>query len=380
MNFPGSTRVPPSRNWISIEPVPRTLDKTATMHSTADAAVFAEPPNPERGAWSDVRSGWRQLYGSFDRLGVSVEMHDFRAAQSLDWARSFHRDSVEICLNLDGRGEVTRGEERMTLVAESAGFYTAGRGLIAAERRAGERHRFITLELSREFVARQISGAEDGVDPALLRDLLGAQVRSGVAEGRRFGAMERTLAAGFCDAPVAPAALPLWHQSRVLDAVAQFFFPPARELFCTRQKRLMRERVERVRAILEARLAEPPTLEELGREVGVSQFYLSRIFSEETGATIPQFLRRIRMQRAAELLRGGRHNVTEAAFAVGYSSLGHFSKSFCEVIGCCPAIYPHARNLVKQAAARPHHFASTGQKNASRGKRLAVARGTLPPP
>jgi AraC-like DNA-binding protein len=96
---------------------------------------------------------------------------------------------------------------------------------------------------------------------------------------------------------------------------------------------------------LRARLEDPPTLEELGQEVGVSQFYLSRTFSQEMGMTIPQFLRRIRMERAAELLRDGRHNVTEAAFAVGYSSLGHFSKSFCEVMGCCPTLYPHARHL-----------------------------------
>jgi AraC-like DNA-binding protein len=107
------------------------------------------------------------------------------------------------------------------------------------------------------------------------------------------------------------------------------------------------DRVARVTAILRARLDAPPSLEELGREVGVSQFYLSRIFSEEMRMTIPQFLRRIRMERAAELLRDGRHNVTEAAFAVGYSSLGHFSKAFCEVIGCCPTLYPHARQLVR---------------------------------
>ena len=316
------------------------------MHST-ETATLTEPSHPERGAWNDVRAGWRQLYGSFDRLGVSVEMHDFRTGKPLDWARSFHGDSVEICLNLAGRGEVARGAERMTLLAETAGFYISGRGAIEAERRAGDAHRFITLELSREFVTRQLSGTEDGVDPLLRKGLLGGQMRSGVATARRFGAFERTLAAGFYDAPVAPAALPLWHQSKVLEAVAQFFFPPAQELFCTRQKRLMRERVERVCAILKARLTDPPTLEELGREVGVSPFYMSRIFSEEMRVTIPQFLRRIRMERAAELLRGGRHNVTEAAFAVGYSSLGHFSKSFCEVIGCCPAIYPHARNLVK---------------------------------
>ena len=64
--------------------------------------------------------------------------------------------------------------------------------------------------------------------------------------------------------------------------------------------------------------------------------------------TIPQFLRRVRMERAAELLRAGRHNVTEAAFAVGYSSLGHFSKSFCEVMGCCPTLYPQARHFARR--------------------------------
>jgi AraC-like DNA-binding protein len=46
------------------------------------------------------------------------------------------------------------------------------------------------------------------------------------------------------------------------------------------------------------------------------------------------------MERAAELLRSGRYNVTEAALEVGYSSLSHFSQAFCQVIGCCPGLYP----------------------------------------
>jgi AraC-like DNA-binding protein len=133
-----------------------------------------------------------------------------------------------------------------------------------------------------------------------------------------------------------------------MEAAAVFLFAPARELFCVRQKRLTRERVERVQTILHERFNDPPSLEELGREVGVSQFYLSRMFSQETAMTIPQYLRRVCMERAAELLREGRHNVTEAAFAVGYSSLGHFSRSFCEVMGCCPTLYPKARNLIRR--------------------------------
>jgi AraC-like DNA-binding protein len=132
-----------------------------------------------------------------------------------------------------------------------------------------------------------------------------------------------------------------------METAALFLFSPAPELFCARQRRLTRERVERVQAILRERLENPPSLEQLGREVGVSQFHLSRIFSQEMAMTIPQYLRRLRMERAAELLRAGGHNVTEAAFAVGYSSLGHFSRSFCEVIGCCPTLYPQATRLVR---------------------------------
>ena len=48
----------------------------------------------------------------------------------------------------------------------------------------------------------------------------------------------------------------------------------------------------------------------------------------------------------AELLRTGRYNVTEAATEVGYSSLSHFSKAFCETIGCCPVLYPAAKNVI----------------------------------
>ena len=104
--------------------------------------------------------------------------------------------------------------------------------------------------------------------------------------------------------------------------------------------------LKELKEILTRDLANPPTLEMLGQEVGCSPFYLSRIFSREVGQTIPQYLRNVRMERAAELLRTGRYNVTEAATEVGYSSLSHFSKAFCETIGCCPVLYPVAKNVL----------------------------------
>jgi AraC-like DNA-binding protein len=142
--------------------------------------------------------------------------------------------------------------------------------------------------------------------------------------------------------PVPQGARGLWFKSKVLQLLADFFFARTGEgeLFCDRQKRLSRERVNRAISVLDQRLADPPSLHELGRIVGCSPFHLSRTFSKEMQLTIPQYIRKLRMERAAELLRSGKFNVTEAALEVGYSSLSHFSQAFCQTIGCCPALYP----------------------------------------
>jgi AraC-like DNA-binding protein len=151
--------------------------------------------------------------------------------------------------------------------------------------------------------------------------------------------------------PVAHAAQALWYEGKVLALLAEFCFRPSpeEEFFCDRQKRLARERVQKAIAVLRENPAEPPDLEGLGRRVGCSPFYLSRTFSAELGMTIPQYVRQLRMERAAELLRSGKFNVTEAALEVGYSSLSHFSQAFHETFGCCPGLYPVATPSQKLA-------------------------------
>ena len=59
-------------------------------------------------------------------------------------------------------------------------------------------------------------------------------------------------------------------------------------------------------------------------------------------ATVVTFrpCRQARLERAAHLLRAGKHNVTETALEVGYNSLSHFSAAFHEAFGCCPGLYP----------------------------------------
>ncbi len=312
----------------------------------------------ENAAWAGVKEGWRQLYGSFSREGVSVENHEFRTTGALDWGRSFHGDSVEVCLNLRGNGSVRDSRAEARYQPHTVGFY-CNAGDLRARRNPGETHSFITIELSRPFVETQVHTLEDALHPAVRR-WLGEKGSSAASVGAMSPGQEVTFQA-LRQPPVPQAAQKLWYQAKTLEVLSTVLFQQAapEEFFCQRQKRVARERVERTTAILRTHLAEPPDIEALGAQVGCSPFYLSRLFSKEMGMTIPQYLRQVRVERAAELLLGGRHNVTEAAMEVGYSSLSHFSKAFCTTIGCCPTLFPSAKALVAKFQATRR--ARTGQ-------------------
>jgi AraC family transcriptional regulator len=299
----------------------------------------------EQGAWRAVPRGWRQLYGDFGKLGLSVEWHDFQTPRALDWGRSFHPQSIEFCLNLSGRGAVQMAQTRSEFVPGTSGYYAIATEPLTASREANDHHRFVTLEFSRAHLQKQLAPHEGDLDPAMRSSVF--DERPHVSTPRPMTTEQRKVVASLTEPPVAKAAQILWYQSKALELMAHFLFQPKDpEFFCMRQKRVARDRVERTKELLARDLANPPTLEQLGTEVGCSPFYLSRIFSREVGLTIPQYLRNIRMERAAELLRSGRFNVTEAAIEVGYSSLSHFSKAFCETIGCCPVLYPAAKNVI----------------------------------
>ncbi len=297
----------------------------------------------ETDVWKPFGGGWRKLHGGFRESGYSVEWHDFSAERPLDWAKAFHPGSVEICLNLSGAASVRSGRDSLELGTATAGFYAQNGSTLAASRDAGQRHQFITVEMSLPFLQRELEPSENGLHPRVSGFLAGLKHESAmVSEPVRLTHDQQQWVMSFQNPPVFKNAQRLWFRAKALEAAAAFLYQPTgeKELFCQRQHQLNRDRVQRVLAILNENLAEPPDLEELGRRVGCSHFYLSRIFTREVGKTISVTLRDLRMERAAALLREGRMNVTEVAMEVGYSSLSHFSCAFHEVIGCCPGLFP----------------------------------------
>ena len=317
----------------------------STRNRVRSAGAFSEAST-----WQAFGTGWRPLWAGFQQTGFSVEWHDFECQSPLELAGSFHPDSVEICLNVDGHAEFDLGGRRQALPPGSATFYSAGREPLAARRLPRQRHQFVTVEISREFLKRRFAGNQAGLHPQIQSVLSGKKNTSAISEVRRLTTEHQRLIPTLQHSPVPLTGRAVWFESKVLELMSEFFFVTRdSELFCERQRRVASERVNKVIVILRENLVEPPDLLELGRRVGCSPFHLSRTFSQELGVTIPQYLRQLRMERAAELLLSGKFNVTEAAFEVGYSSLSHFSQAFCQTMGCCPNLYP----LVKGSAARP---------------------------
>jgi AraC-like DNA-binding protein len=305
----------------------------------------------EASAWRGIHGTWQPLYGRFFEEGLSVEWHDFRVDSEMDWSRSFHPGCLEICLNFSGSGWLLDGSTRRRIAAEQIAMYTTHAGRLRALREAGNVHRFITVELGRCFLQRHFADMLDRLKDPVRRFIENEAAPPLWLEIAPLSPALQAIRAELLRPPVPHLARAIWYRGKALEILAQSLFAPAStdELFCHRQQRLNRERATRVRYLLERDLTNPPTLEMLAQEIGCSPFHLSRIFAEETGGSIPKFLRTKRIERAAELLRTGKMNVTEAAFSVGYASLGAFNKAFVEIIGCCPGLYPAVKIAGRKA-------------------------------
>ncbi len=100
----------------------------------------------------------------------------------------------------------------------------------------------------------------------------------------------------------------------------------------------------------------------LAKVAHVSPFHLIRTFAAVFGETPHRYLQRRRVQRAMVLLRDTDATVTEICLAVGFTSLGTFSRTFTQVVGEPPSRYrrrgamPAAPGCFTTAWTRPSSF------------------------
>lgn len=138
----------------------------------------------------------------------------------------------------------------------------------------------------------------------------------------------------------APPSTPLrtlWYGAKLLELFSLLHQPPSPLAIVPGGG--LHPGVQRALALMQASFAEPLSLSDIARAAGLSPTYLSQLFTAEVGHTLTAHLRQLRLEHAAHLLRSGECNVTEAALAVGYASVGQFSHAFRRTFGHPPGVH-----------------------------------------
>lgn len=98
----------------------------------------------------------------------------------------------------------------------------------------------------------------------------------------------------------------------------------------------LQEKMIQVKEFLELNLQNPPSIPELAHLVGMNETYLKIHFKAEFASTVYGFVKSRRIERAKQLLKEGKMNISEIAWEVGYKNPTHFSAAFKKDTGISP--------------------------------------------
>jgi AraC-like DNA-binding protein/ligand-binding sensor protein len=94
--------------------------------------------------------------------------------------------------------------------------------------------------------------------------------------------------------------------------------------------------IRRAKAHIAGHYGDPIGLDEIARAMHVSTFYFCKMFKKATGLTFTDYLGRVRVEKAKNLLLNPHLRVSEIAYTVGFQSLTHFNRIFRKVTGEAP--------------------------------------------
>ena len=114
----------------------------------------------------------------------------------------------------------------------------------------------------------------------------------------------------------------------------------------------MDQRVRIVTGLIENNIDRPWPAERLAHTVGLSPTHLRRLFRQETGVSLSQYSKQLRMTEACRLLQTTLLSVKQVAAKAGAGDVSHFIRSFEKTYGMSPTRYRrHVTTLSRAEAA-----------------------------
>ena len=255
------------------------------------------------------------------------------------WNEALQVDALCFHLNFHGEGLLTLTDgQHMTLKPQTLTWCRGAKTALRTQTR--DRHECLTLIYPDAWLADYLGEVVSQV-PETVRQLLSSPFSSALLAGRGLKVDDLVWARSLMMSCLCDAVRRLLDTARLTDFLLRELFSSTdggqEPVLISRSERAARERVERVKNHILQHLDENHDLESLAAAAGCSPHYLSRTFAQLTGIPLMLWIRRTRIERAAELIASGRCNVSEAVIEVGYSSFSHFSRAFQEEKGVSPS-------------------------------------------
>lgn len=131
-----------------------------------------------------------------------------------------------------------------------------------------------------------------------------------------------------------------WERVQEFDTLAEihdYMCEVTRRLLESTEENMM---VQKVRRIIGKQYgSEELTVQVLADQAYVTPSYLSRVFKQETGKTIGQYITEVRIEHAKELLLDNKLKLYHVAMLVGYNNPSYFAKTFKKAVGVMPSVY-----------------------------------------
>ncbi len=99
------------------------------------------------------------------------------------------------------------------------------------------------------------------------------------------------------------------------------------------------KRFTKIIAYIDANYMNPLTLDEIAKKAGLSRFYFSRMFKQDTGHSFKDYLNIKRMEAAKKILAIPDMNISQACYSVGFNDVSYFARIFKRYEKTNPSAY-----------------------------------------
>jgi len=97
--------------------------------------------------------------------------------------------------------------------------------------------------------------------------------------------------------------------------------------------------IARAKQFINEHQTEDLSLGQVAKAVSMSTFYFCKMFKKITGINFTDYLSRVRIEKAKNLLLNPNLRISEIAYEVGFQSLTHFNRVFKKITGQSPTQY-----------------------------------------